>query len=84
MIKYKCDIMQKLKENGYTPKRIRDEKLMGQSYLQQLRKNELVSWKTLNTICYLTNCQIGDLLEYIPDENGGINSEKDAFDQGIE
>ena len=64
-IRYKVDIMAKLKEEGYSSTKIREEKLIWQSYLQQLRHGELVSWKTLDTICSLLNCQPGDLLEYI-------------------
>ena len=66
-IKYKIDIMAELKKRGYSSTRIREEKLIGQSYLQQIRHGELVSWKTLNTICTLLECQPGDLIEYIKD-----------------
>ncbi len=52
-------------ECGYSSTRIREEKLIGQSYLQQIRHGELVSWKTLDTICALLDCQPGDLIEYI-------------------
>ena len=67
-IRYKIDIMAALKEKGYPSTRIRDEKLIGQSYLQQIRHGELVSWKTIDTICKLLECQPGDILEYIPDD----------------
>lgn len=66
-IKYKMDVMAELKKIGYSSTRIREEKLIGQSYLQQLRHNELVSWKTIDTLCGLLRCQIGDLLEYVPE-----------------
>lgn len=66
-IRYKFDVMAALKERGYSSTRIRDEKLIGQSYLQQLRHGELVSWKTIDTLCALLECQPGDLLEYTPD-----------------
>ena len=66
-ITYKVDVMAELKKKGYSSTRIREEKLIGQSYLQQLRHGELVSWKTLDTICTLLECQPGDLLEFIPD-----------------
>ena len=69
-IRYKVDIMAKLKEKGYSSTKIREEKLIGQSYLQQLRHGELVSWKTLDTICTLLDCQPGDLLEYIKETPG--------------
>lgn len=65
MIRYKIDVMAALKEAGYTSTRIREEKLIGQSYLQQIRHGELVSWKTLDTICELLDCQPADLIEYV-------------------
>ena len=66
-LRYKIDIMAELKKNGYTSTRIREEKLIGQSYLQQIRHNELVSWKTIDTLCRLLDCQVGDLVEYVPE-----------------
>ena len=64
-IRYKVDIMAVLKEKGYSSTKIREDKLIGQSYLQQLRHGELVSWKTLDTICSLLDCQPGDLIEFV-------------------
>ena len=64
---YKVDVMAELKKKGYSSTRIREEKLIGQSYLQQLRHGELVSWKILNIICTLLECQPGDLLAHTPD-----------------
>ena len=63
-IRYKVDILAELKKKGYSSTRIREEKLIGQSYLQQLRRGELVSWKTLDTICALLECQPGDLIAF--------------------
>ena len=65
-LQYKIDIMAELKKKGYSSTKIREEKLIGQSYLQQIRHGELVSWKTIDTICMLLNCQPGDLVEYVP------------------
>ena len=67
-IRYKVDVMAELKRKGYTSTKIREEKLIGQSYLQQLRHGELVSWKTLDTICALLKCQPGELVEYVRDD----------------
>lgn len=74
-IKYKIDIMAALKEAGYNTNKIRAEKLMGQAVLQQLRHGELVSWKNIEIICRLLNCQPGDILEYIPDGDEEAPSE---------
>lgn len=57
-----------LKEAGYTPAKIKKEKLLGESYMTQLRRGELVSWAAINTICRLLQCQPGDLLEYQGEE----------------
>ena len=65
-ITYKVDVMAELKKKGYSSTRIREEKLIGQSYLQQLRHGELVSWKILNIICTLLECQPGGLLAHTP------------------
>ena len=67
-IKYKIDVMQALKDVGYNTNRIRQEKIMGQATLQQLRESKLVSWKTIDTICALLKCQPGDILEYVESE----------------
>lgn len=67
-IKYRIDVLQALKNAGYSSTRLRNEKLLGESYMSQLRHGELVSWATINTICRLLNLQPGDLLEYVKEE----------------
>ena len=69
-LRYRIDVMAALKARGYTSSRIRGEKLIGQSYLQQIRHGELVSWKTIDTLCMLLDCQPGDIVEYVPDDVG--------------
>ena len=66
-IKYKFDVLVALREAGYTQNRIRNEKLIGQATLTQLRHGELVSWATIETICKLLECQPGDIIEYAED-----------------
>ena len=68
MLRYKIDILEELKEKGYSSYKLRKDKLMGEAQIQKIRSGELVSKETLNTICKLLNCQPGDILEYIPDE----------------
>ena len=65
-IRYKFDVMERLKEAGYSSTRLRKERLLGESYMTQLRHGELVSWAAIDTICRLLNCQPGDLLEQLP------------------
>lgn len=68
-IMYKFDVLAALREAGYTQNRIRNEKLIGQATLSQLRHGELVSWATIDRLCALLNCQPGDLLEYRAETN---------------
>lgn len=67
-IRYKINVLAALKEAGYSSTRIREEKLIGQSYLQQLRKGEIVSTACLDKLCELLQCQPGDILEHIPED----------------
>lgn len=72
MIKYKIDIINTLKNAGFSSYKIRQEKLFGQATLQKIRQNELISWENINTICKLLNCQPGDILEYVPDQESEV------------
>lgn len=68
-IQYKIDILATLKTNGYSTYKLRKEKLLGESTMQKMRKNILLSWSELNTVCSLLNCQPGDIMEYVPDDS---------------
>lgn len=75
-VRYKFDVVEALKKAGYNTNRIRQENLLGQSYMTQLRRGQLVSWAAINTICKLLNCQPGDILEYIPDNEPSTDQAK--------
>ena len=66
-IKYKTNVLELLKSKGYTTYRLRKEKILGESTLQKMRTNTLLSWAELNTVCSLLDCQLEDLIEYVPD-----------------
>ena len=68
-LRYKVDVIQLLKDSGYSTYAIRKEKLIIENMLQKLRNKEMVSWATFDTICRLTHSQPGDILEYVPDED---------------
>ena len=65
---YKMDVLAELKKAGYNTNRIRKEKIMGEAMLQKLRQEELVSWATVEKLCELLDCQVGDLIEYVKEE----------------
>lgn len=69
MLQYKLDVMQKLTENGYNPRKLRNLGILGERTMTSLRRGEMISLKSIDTICRLLRCQPGDLLEWI-DEDG--------------
>lgn len=67
-IVYKIDIIEALKNNGYSTYQIQKQKLLNQTTMQKFRNgNTNITVANVNTICTLLNCQPGDILEYIPD-----------------
>ncbi|MBS5932399.1 MAG: helix-turn-helix transcriptional regulator [Clostridiales bacterium] len=64
MTKYKINILQLLKDLGYTTYKLRKDKLLAESTIQKLRNNEPISWDNIETLCKLLNCQPGDIMKY--------------------
>lgn len=62
-LKFKINVLDALKEAGFTSYRIRKEKLLSESTLQKLRNGEGVSWENLSVLCDLLKCQPGDIIE---------------------
>ncbi|MFR2018766.1 MAG: helix-turn-helix domain-containing protein [Eubacterium sp.] len=68
-IKYKIDILEALKEKGFTSYRIRKKNIRSKT-LQDFRNgNVVLSADCLEKLCNILDCQIGDLIEYVSDEN---------------
>ena len=63
-IVYKIDVLKELKERGYNTSRLRKEKIMGEATIQKIREKQLASWATIDTICALLGCNVGDVVEY--------------------
>lgn len=61
---YSCDILELLKEKGYTSYRMRKEKLISESALQKIREGKMLSWHELDTVCNILGCQPGDLIRH--------------------
>lgn len=68
-MKYKFNIIAALREKGYRSTRIRDEKILSESTMQKFRTGEMVSTDNITRLCRLLECQPGDILEYVPDED---------------
>ena len=75
-INYKMEILPALRAAGYSQNRLRVERLMGQATLTQLRHGELVSWKNIDTICDLLDCQPGDILAFQRETPAGADASR--------
>ncbi len=68
MLTYKIDVLDTLKENGYNSTRILREKLISQSAVQKIRRNEMVGIKTIEKLCELLDMQPGNIIKYVEDD----------------
>lgn len=69
MIRYKINLVDSLKSAGFHAGYIRENKLLSESTMTKFRKNDAhVTVDNINVVCKLLNCQPGDILEYVPDQ----------------
>ena len=67
-LQFKVNILEALKEKGYTTYTLRKENILSQSTLQKLREGKGLAWENIERICGLLDCQPGDLIEYVKDD----------------
>lgn len=65
-MRYKIDVLQALKEAGYSTYKLRKGKILGEATIQLLRDGEIVSFNQVERICGLLGCDVGDLLTIQP------------------
>lgn len=63
-LQFKVNILEALKEKGYTTYKLRKDNILSQSTLQKLREGKGLAWENIERLCALLDCQPGDLLEY--------------------
>ena len=60
-----------LKEKGLTMYSLRKDKVIGTETIEKMRKGVgYIDSRTINNLCKYLNCQPGDIMEYVPDEEG--------------
>ena len=69
MITYKIDLVKALEDTGYSTYRIRQEKIMGQVMLRNMRNGEMIGMLALDKVCEILGKQPGDIIEYRKDNN---------------
>ena len=69
MIRDKINIMESLKDKGYSRTQLRNSKLLSESTMSKFQHNDTnLTLNSINAICNLLHCQIEDVVEYIPDD----------------
>lgn len=61
-------LMKKMDEDGLTTYKIRKEKIISESTLQNIREGKRITTDAIAALCGALNCQPGDLIEYVPDK----------------
>ena len=64
-LQFKINLMDALKEKGYTKYALRKENILSQSTIQKLRTGNGLAWENIERLCALLDCQPGDLMEYV-------------------
>ena len=63
MYKYGFDVLEELKNHGYTTYRIRKEKIFGEAVLQKIRNGNIdISVHTILKLLQILNCKFEDLI----------------------
>lgn len=78
MLVYKIDVLQKLKEKGYSSYILRNDHLLSQKTLQDLRHGVVVGNIALDRICGMLELQPGSIIKWVPDEE--VSDGKEAVD----
>ena len=69
MLQYKMNVLQELKNAGYSTYRIRAEKILSEVTLQRLRTGSTaITVESLGILCNILRCQPGDILEWAAED----------------
>ena len=62
-----------MKENKITAYRLRKDKVIGTASIEKLLGNQKghIDTRSIERLCAYLNCQPGDIMEYVPDEQKG-------------
>lgn len=75
--KYAFNVLDALKDAGYTTYKIRKEKILAEGTLTKLRSGIMVSLDQIGIICDLLQCAPWDLIEYIPGNDSDASQDTD-------
>ena len=67
MISYK-NLWNVMKEKGVSQYSLIKQYGVSPGQITRLKRNEYVSTHTIEMFCKILNCAVGDIMEYVPDE----------------
>lgn len=75
MLRYRFDVLQRLKKEGYSTYRIREDKILAEGTMQRIcTGSTAISVESLGILCNILRCQPGDILEWVPEEEQGVST----------
>ena len=70
MLVYKINVLAELKKRGYDTGYIRAKHIFGESVMSKFRKQDpSLNCQTINDLCVVLDCQPGDILEVVPQDD---------------
>ena len=63
-------MLKKFDENGINSYKIKRDKIIGTVTYQKIRHGGDIDTRSIARMCKFFNCQPGDLLSYVPDDDG--------------
>lgn len=57
-----------MQQQGVTSYTIKKENIIGQASYKKIKEGGDIDTRTISKLCKYFNCQPGDILEYVPDE----------------
>ena len=62
-------LLKKMDEQGITSYTLKKDNIIGQATFKKIKEGGDIDTRTISKLCKLLNCQPGDILEYVEDEN---------------
>ena len=59
-----------MKKKGISTYRLREDAGIDSKTIRRLKANDNIESKTLNKLCAVLDCNIEDIMEYVPDNEG--------------
>ena len=69
-VSYK-NLFQLLIEKNITNAQLQQEAGLSANIITRLKRNGYISLESVESICCVLNCGVDDILEFVPEDNGG-------------